>query len=92
MSGLDRPQLGTGVYLLVLAALVVALVLVSLGSWRLGLGVAGASVIVACVARGVIPERMAGLLRIRRRASDMVMMAVIGVGLVVLAFIVPTRP
>ena len=39
-----------------------------------------------------LPERQAGMLRVRRKGSDVVMMLLVGVALVVLAVVVPDQP
>jgi hypothetical protein len=52
----------------------------------------GTGLIVAAVCRLVLPERRAGMLRVRRKPSDVVMLAAAGVALVVLAIVVPDQP
>jgi hypothetical protein len=87
-----RPQtLGGLVYLGVLGAAVVGLGIVLAGAWRTGLVWIGAGMLVAALARLVFTERGAGMLRVRRRWSDVLMLSVAGVGLVVLALVVPNQ-
>lgn len=87
-----RPQtLGGVVYLAVLAAAAIGLVIVLVGAWRTGLSWIGAGLIVAALARLVFSERGAGMLRVRRRWSDVLMLTVAGVGLIVLAVVVPNQ-
>lgn len=89
---LKRPQtLGGVVYLGVLAASGIGLVLVALGAWRTGLSWIGVGLLVAAATRLVLSERRAGMLRVRRRWSDVLMLTVAGVGLIVLTVVVPGR-
>jgi hypothetical protein len=90
---LRRPQtLGGVVYLAVLASAVVGLVTVLAGAWRAGLGWVGAGLLVAALTRLLLSERGAGMLRVRRKWSDVLMLTVAGVGLIVLAIVVPNQP
>ena len=90
---LRRPQtLGGVVYLGVLASAVVGLVLVLLGAWRAGLTWIGVGLLVAALTRLVLSDRRAGMLRVRRRWSDVLMLVVAGVGLIVLSIVVPNQP
>ena len=90
---LKRPQtLGGVVYLCVLAAALIGLVIVLAGPWRTGLSWIGAGLLVASVTRLVLSDRRAGMLRVRRKWSDVLMLTVAGVGLIVLAVVVPNQP
>jgi hypothetical protein len=92
-SPLRRPQtLGGVVYLAVLGACLVGLVIVLAGAWRTGLSWIGAGLLVAAAFRLVLSDRGAGMLRVRRRWSDVLMLLVAGVGLIVLAIVVPNQP
>jgi hypothetical protein len=89
---LKRPQtLGGVVYLGVLAASLAGLLLVLAGAWRTGLAWVGSGLLVAAVTRLVLSERGAGMLRVRRKWSDVLMLVVAGVGLIVLSIVVPTQ-
>jgi hypothetical protein len=89
---LKRPQtLGGVVYLAVLGGSVVGLGIVLVGAWRTGLAWVGAGLLVAAVTRLVLSERGAGMLRVRRKWSDVLMLTVAGVGLIVLTVIVPNQ-
>ncbi len=83
---------GTLVVALQVAVTAVALGLVALGSWRVGVGMLGAGLICASFARSLLPERSAGLLRVRRAPADVVVMTSLGVVLVMLAVLVPEPP
>ena len=87
-----RPQtLGGVVYLVVVAMALVGLVITSAGPWRTGVSWIGVGLLVGSASRLVLPERQAGMLRVRRRASDVAMLAIAGVGLLVLAAVVPDQ-
>jgi Protein of unknown function (DUF3017) len=90
---LKRPQtVGGVVYLAVVAASLVGLGIVFLGPWRTGLSWIGAGLLLAALARVVLSERGAGMLRVRRKWSDVLMLTVAGVGLIVLTIVVPNQP
>ena len=78
--------------LLVLAGGVSALLVVALNGFRLGCSLLGASVLFAAVARMVLPARRVGLLVVRSRAFDVLVLAAMGAALVVLAIVVPGPP
>ncbi|HZK35567.1 MAG TPA: DUF3017 domain-containing protein [Aeromicrobium sp.] len=83
---------GSRLYLLVLAGVVVGLLLVLIGPWRIGLGTMGGSFIAGAGLRLVVPHDQSGLLRVRGRVFDAVWMTFLGVSLIVLAVIVPPPP
>ena len=88
-----RPQtFGGGVYLLVVATALTGLAITVAGAWRTGVIWMGAGLLVGGVARLVLPERKAGMLRVRRKPSDVLMLLLAGVALVVLAIVVPDQP
>jgi hypothetical protein len=74
----------------VLVVVAVGLAVTSRGYFRTGSVVVGAGVLLAATLRALLPERRAGLLVVRHRVLDVVLMTVIGVAVVVLAVIVPT--
>ena len=90
---LRRPQtLGGVVYLGVLGAALVGLGIVFAGAWRTGLAWIGVALLVAATARAVLSERGAGMLRVRRKWTDVLMLTVAGVGLIALTIAVPNQP
>ncbi len=93
-DGADRrPQtIGGGVYLLVFATALTGLAVTVLGAWRAGVAGMGAGLLLGGLARLLLPERKAGMLRVRRKGSDVVMMLVAGTTLVVLAIVIPDQP
>jgi hypothetical protein len=78
--------------LIVLAGGVSALLVVALDGFRLGCSLLGASVLFAAIARTVLPARRVGLLVVRSRAFDVLVLAAMGAALVVLAAVVPGPP
>jgi len=87
-----RPQtFGGVVYLVVVAMALTGLVIAAAGAWRTGVSWLGAGLVVGSVCRLVLPERSAGMLRVRRKYSDVGMLALAGVALVVLAVVVPNQ-
>jgi hypothetical protein len=88
-----RPQtIGGVVYLAVLASALIGLALVIAGPWRAGLTWIGCGLLVAAGVRLVLSDHNAGMLRVRRRWSDVLMLSVAGVGLIVLSIVVPNQP
>ena len=88
-----RPQtLGGVAYLVVVAAALAGLTITVLGAWRTGVVWMGASVLGGAAARLVLPDRQAGMLRVRRKRADVGLMLLAGVALVVLAVVVPDQP
>ncbi|HLN75706.1 MAG TPA: DUF3017 domain-containing protein [Nocardioidaceae bacterium] len=88
-----RPQtIGGAVYLVVVAIALTGLAITVLGAWRTGVVWMGISLLVGGGARLVLPERQAGMLRVRRKVSDVVMLFGAGIALIVLAIVVPNQP
>ncbi len=87
------PQtVGGTIYVLVVAMALVGLGIVVAGAWRTGLVWIGVGMLLGALTRAVLSERAAGMLRVRRRWSDVLMLTVAGIGLIVLALIVPDQP
>jgi DUF3017 family protein len=92
VNWLQKPSTTGGiVYLTVVAMLLTGLVVVLLGGWRSGVALMGASFAVAFVARSVLPDDRAGMLRIRHRVVDLTAMGLCCVGMFVLALVIPSR-
>ena len=75
--------------LTVLGGGVVGLGVVALDHFRTGCLLLGFSVLFAALARLLLPARRVGLLVVRSRAFDVVVLTGMGVALVVLAIVVP---
>ena len=83
---------GGAFFLLVLLVSAVGLVIVMKGDWRLGVKWIAASLVFAAVVRLVIPANQAGMLAVRRRAVDVVILAVVGATLWFLSTNIPNQP
>jgi Protein of unknown function (DUF3017) len=83
---------GGTVYIVVVGVVTVGLALVVAGEWRTGLVWMGIAMLGGALTRAVLSDRAAGMLRVRRRWSDVFLLSVSGVALVVLAVIVPDQP
>lgn len=91
-TGSRRMPFGTAVYAIVVAAVAVGLGVMALGPWRVGAAMCGGALGVAAVGRVAIPERSAGLLRVRRRSIDVLWMASLAALIIGLAVIIPSQP
>lgn len=87
----DRPR---GEWPLATSAAVAlgGLVAVAFDGWRAGAAVFGIGVLLAAVLRLVLSDDGAGLLRVRRRPFDVVMLVVMAVAVLLLAVAVPDIP
>jgi peptidoglycan/LPS O-acetylase OafA/YrhL len=84
-------RIGPLAYWIVLAGLVAALVIIRQGVHLLKSGtlVLAGVLLVAAVARLVLPEGQAGMLSSRRRMVDVAIFAALGIGLLVAGLVVP---
>lgn len=62
-----------------------------LGHWKRGSFLVGVAFVLATALRAALPEDRVGLLGVRRRWVDVVCLALLGGGIVVLSLIVPPR-
>ena len=91
--GRRYPQtLGGAVYLIVVAVSVAGLAVAAFGSWRRGIVLIGCALLFAAVMRLVIHEDNAGMLRVRGRWFDVLVLAGTGAALVALAANIPNQP
>jgi hypothetical protein len=83
--------LGWALYLLVLAGVATGLFIACQGSRSAARGTAvmGCSLLAAGLARLVLPQRYAGLLSSRRKASDVLAFAALGAGVLAIALMLP---
>jgi hypothetical protein len=79
-------------YLVVLAATLVGIVIVATGNWRAGTRWIAAALMFAALIRLVLPARDAGMLAVRHRAVDCLMLAGVGAVLLFLAATIPNQP
>ena len=83
---------GGVVYLGVVSMAAVGIAIIVVGPWRTGVAWIGAALLVAALARSILSERGAGMLRVRRRWSDVMTLLIAGAALILLAVIVPDQP
>jgi len=74
---------------LVLSGVAVAMVLIGLDYFRRGCVVLSASVLLAAFLRMLLPEADAGMLAVRSKRIDVLVLGVLGVGLTIFTFWVP---
>jgi hypothetical protein len=79
-------------YLLVLAVVAAALALVVLDEWRSGIRVMGGALIFAALVRLVLRSRDAGMLAVRHKLLDALVLVVLGGALIFLAGSIPDQP
>ena len=70
----------------------VGLAIVARGQWRLGVKWIAVALVFGALVRLVIPAPQAGMLAVRRRWVDVVMLAVAGVALWILSTSIPNQP
>jgi len=93
----DEPRrypstIGGAFYLLVLAVVGVSLVLVAADEWRTGIRLMGGSLVFAACVRLLLRARDAGMLAVRHKVLDAVILLVLGGALIFLAGSIPDQP
>ena len=83
---------GGALYLLVVGVSVVGLAIVTRGDWRLGVRWIAAALVLAAMARLVLPSPQAGMLAVRRRTVDVVILVGVGAALWFLSSSIPNQP
>lgn len=98
-DGLEAPDerrypstIGGAFYLAILIATAVGLGIVLSGNWRLGIRWMASSLVAASALRLVLPQRDAGMLAVRHRSFDCVLLAGVGAALFFLAQTIPDQP
>jgi hypothetical protein len=84
--------IGGAFYLLILAVTGVGVVATYVDNWRLGIRLMGGALIAAGALRLVLRQRDAGMLAVRHRLVDTVLLVGMGAALVFLAGDIPGRP
>ena len=79
-------------YLVVLAAGATGIAIVWTGDWRLGIRCLAAGLCFACLLRLVLPSRDAGMLAVRSRLFDAILLGGLGAALFFLAQTIPNQP
>ncbi|GAB3699879.1 DUF3017 domain-containing protein [Mariniluteicoccus flavus] len=77
--------------LVVIGGELVGLLLVVLDHWRWGTAVIGASLCLGALERAFLPRRVAGLLQVRTRTVDVIVLTGMGLAIIVLSWWVPAR-
>lgn len=84
--------IGGAFYLVVLAVAAVAVGIVVVGSWRTGIRWLGGALLVAAAVRLALKSRDAGMLAVRSKGVDALLLSVVGAALVFLASSIPDQP
>jgi hypothetical protein len=84
--------IGGAVFLVVLVLALIGIGIGAAGPWRLGVSWLGGSLLVATVGRLILPGDDAGMLGVRRRRFDTLLLAGVGIVLIVLATTIPDQP
>ena len=74
---------------LVLLCVAGGLAVIAIGGFRAGSVIVAAALVFAAFLRAFLPEEVVGMLAIRRRSTDVLTMALFGLALAVVAFLVP---
>ena len=82
--------IGGACYLVILLVTLVGLGIVLRGDWRVGVQTIGGSLLAAALLRLVLPAKDAGMLAVRHRALDVLMVTAVGGVLIFLARTIPT--
>ena len=84
--------IGGAFYLGILIATVVGIGITWAGNWRLGIRWMAGALIVAALLRLVLPRRDAGMLAVRHRLFDCLLLGGVGGALIFLAQTIPDQP
>ncbi len=84
--------IGGMVYLVVLVVALAGIGLAATGAWRGGVRMLAASLLIAAAARAVLRADDAGMLAVRHRLVDVVLLSGLGGVLLVLASSIPNQP
>ena len=84
--------LGGVIYLAVLVAALAGIGIAATGAWRTGVSWLAMALLGAAVARVVLADADAGMLRVRRKLFDVVVLVGTGTALLVLAASIPNQP
>ncbi len=84
--------IGGAFYLLVLAVCAVGVGIVVTGEWRTGIRVFGGALLFGSLVRLALPNRDAGMLAVRFKALDVLVLAALGAALIFLAGSIPDQP
>jgi DUF3017 family protein len=84
--------IGGAFYIVVLAVVAIAIVVVTTGAWRVGIRWFGGALLFAALVRALLPAKDAGMLAVRNRWWDCVLLIGTGAALIFLAGSIPNQP
>ena len=84
--------IGGAFYLVLLVVVGAGLVVVATGEWRLGVRIMGGALLVAAVVRLALRARDDGMLAVRHKLLDALVLTLLGGSLIFLAGSIPTQP
>ncbi len=84
--------IGGAFYLLVLVVAAVGIAIVWSGDWRLGIRCLAGGLCFAALLRLVLPARDAGMLAVRNRFFDAILLGGVGAAILFLATTIPNQP
>lgn len=84
--------IGGSLYLVVLLVTALGIGVVVVGDWRVGVRVVAGAILAAALVRLVLPQRDAGMLAVRHRFVDCLVLAVVGCALIFLSVTIPDQP
>jgi len=84
--------LGGAFYLACLGAVAAGLLVVVYGDWRLGIRIMGGSLLASALVRVVLRSRDAGMLAVRNKPIDALVLVGLGVAMIWLAGSIPDQP
>jgi hypothetical protein len=84
--------IGGAFYLCVLAVTIFGLWTVWRDDWRIGIKMIGGALVFAAVVRLLLRSQDAGMLAVRHRALDAVLLGGVGIALLLLAITIPNQP
>ena len=84
--------IGGAFYLLILSGTGIGIGIAASGDWRLGIRCVGGALCFAAVCRLVLRRRDAGMLAVRSRVVDALVLAGLGLALFFLALTIPDQP
>jgi hypothetical protein len=82
---------GTAAFAVTVGLAVFALALALFGAWEVTVWLLAAALVGAAMTRLLLPEERAGLLRVRRKAVDVLAYASLGAGIVLVFLSLPPR-
>lgn len=74
---------------IIVVGVLIGLGIAFLQEWRMGALVIGTSLTIGAVERTLLSRRAAGMLQVRSKVFDVILMLAMGVGIIVLAILVP---